>query len=63
MIPAGEFPWRWTLCGWSMAFKNPQVCFFCATCVWHCVAQPMKLMLAQCQFDGVPAISFVHMVD
>mmetsp|Transcript_31353 Transcript_31353/g.79990 ORF Transcript_31353/g.79990 Transcript_31353/m.79990 type:complete len:891 (-) Transcript_31353:88-2760(-) len=25
VIPAGEFPWRWTLCGWSMAFKNPQI--------------------------------------
>mmetsp|Transcript_19044 Transcript_19044/g.32598 ORF Transcript_19044/g.32598 Transcript_19044/m.32598 type:complete len:905 (+) Transcript_19044:39-2753(+) len=25
VIPCGEFPWRWTLCGWSMAFKNPQI--------------------------------------
>ncbi len=25
VIPCGTFPWRWTLCGWSMAFKNPQV--------------------------------------
>ncbi|KAL6751941.1 mixed lineage protein kinase [Haematococcus lacustris] len=25
VVPAGDFPWRWTLCGWSMAFKNPQV--------------------------------------
>ena len=23
--PSGEFPWRWTLCGWSLAFKNPQI--------------------------------------
>ncbi|KAG1673547.1 hypothetical protein FOA52_003847 [Chlamydomonas sp. UWO 241] len=25
VIPRGEFPWRWTLCGWSLAFKNPQI--------------------------------------
>lgn len=25
VIPSGDFPWRWTLCGWSMAFNNPQV--------------------------------------
>eukprot|EP00955_Chlamydomonas_euryale_P062565 358413-Chlamydomonas_euryale.AAC.16 len=25
VIPRGNFPWRWTLCGWSLAFKNPQV--------------------------------------
>ncbi|GAX81182.1 hypothetical protein CEUSTIGMA_g8615.t1 [Chlamydomonas eustigma] len=25
IIPRGEFPWRWTLCGWSLAFKNPQI--------------------------------------
>jgi len=24
-VPLGEFPWRWTLCGWSLAFKSPQV--------------------------------------
>lgn len=25
VIPRGDFPWRWTLCGWSLAFKNPQI--------------------------------------
>mmetsp|Transcript_35206 Transcript_35206/g.78353 ORF Transcript_35206/g.78353 Transcript_35206/m.78353 type:complete len:865 (-) Transcript_35206:387-2981(-) len=25
VIPRGTFPWRWTLCGWSLAFKNPQI--------------------------------------
>jgi hypothetical protein len=25
VIPTGEFPWRWTLCGWSLAFANPQI--------------------------------------
>lgn len=25
VVPCGHFPWRWTLCGWSLAFKSPQV--------------------------------------
>lgn len=24
-IPEGNFPWRWTLCAWSLAYQNPQI--------------------------------------
>ena len=24
MIPCGDFPWRWTLCAWSLAYNNAQ---------------------------------------
>lgn len=25
VIPVGDFPWRWTLCAWSLAYNNPQI--------------------------------------
>jgi hypothetical protein len=25
VIPCGDFPWRWTLCAWSLAYKNAQI--------------------------------------
>lgn len=25
VVPRGDFPWRWTLCGWSLAFTSPMI--------------------------------------